>query len=607
MVNTTEVRGRVAEHVGTKGRALKWIDVASALWLEIVVSVCFFAAAAWRIAVPLDENGVDTPATRASAYFQAANFIVFGLLGLGCVFWPIIHSSKREPKRANPSSSVRFVEEQVVTVSGRNFRPHAKNSRKGMENSLRTLADGATIRVPTRRSMRLDEETHADEVKVKSARALETAAGKDNKAAGTQQSEGNLAYVANLRSFLVFMVVEVHIIGVLVGVCEMQGSLSPGHPPSARPTFWTPGKWLFTWCDRFGISLFMFISAYFCSKSLDRKGFRTFVLDKLVRFGGPYLMYSCIFGPVLLIGLKEYLKYALDSMHLSAVAKAVEGKELGGFDFSDWLKLQYLFQRGPTWFVLWLLNFTLCYAVVSPFLPTLRFRMPHPLIMMTIVGPALGGIFYAIHKTLHHSQYRDFGDMDRWEYGIGEYIPFFIAGILGGRNNWLREVKEMRTWVYWTVRVVVLGFWVLIFCELAQSWKIPTVIRHLNVELLDTLTPPIFAVPMSLFVLHSWSHWFNPQTPGRLHKAFWASSYAVYVFQALFYLPLFIAYLEILKRAGVNVLGEVLNFVTTTKRADPLIEGCIWGAFFFVTITTNLLLWPSGFLVRSIPVFNKMF
>ena len=318
-------------------------------------------------------------------------------------------------------------------------------------------------------------------------------------------------------------------------------------------------------------------------------------------------MYSCIFGPVLLIGLKEYLKYALDSMHLSAVAKAVEGKELGVFDFSDWLKLQYLFQRGPTWFVLWLLNFTLCYAVISPFLPTLRFRMPHPLIMMTIVGPALGGIFYAIHTTLHHSQYRDFGDMDRWEYGIGEYIPFFIAGILGGRNNWLREVKEMRTWVYWTVRVVVLGFWVLIFCELAQSWKIPTVIRHLNVELLDTLTPPIFAVPMSLFVLHSFSHWFNPQTPGRLHKAFWASSYAVYVFQALFYLPLFIAYLEILKRAGVNVLGEVLNFLTTTKRADPLIEGCIWGAFFFVTITTHLLLWPSGFLVRRIPVFNKMF
>ena len=595
MVNTTEVRGRVAEHVGTKGRALKWIDVASALWLEIVVSVCFFAAAAWRIAVPLDENGVDTPATRASAYFQAANFIVFGLLGLGCVFWPIIHSSKREPKRANPSSSVRFVEEQVVTVSGRNFRPHAKNSRKGMENSLRTLAESATIRVPTRRSMRLDEETHADEVKVKSARALETAAG-------TQQSEGNLAYVSNLRSFLVFVVVVFHIIGVIIQICELQGSMSPGlHPVT---TFWTAGKWLFTWLDRFMITLFMFISAYFCSKSLDRKGFRTFVLDKLVRFGGPYLMYSCIFGPVLMIGLKEYLKYALDSMHLSAVAQAVEGKEHYAF-FSDWLKLQYLFQRGPTWFVLWLLNFTLCYAVVSPFLPTLRFRMPHPLIMMTIVGPALGGIFYAI--TLHHSQYRDFGDMNRWEYGIGEYIPFFIAGILGGRNNWLREVKEMRTWVYWTVRVVVLGFWVLIFCELAQSWKIPTVIRHLNVELLDTLTPPIFAVPMSLFVLHSFSHWFNPQTPGRFHWAFWASSYAVYVLQALFYFPLFIAYLEILKRAGVNVLGEVLNFLTTTKRADPLIEGCIWGAFFFVTITTNLLLWPSGFLVRSIPVFNKMF
>ena len=34
--------------------------------------------------------------------------------------------------------------------------------------------------------------------------------------------------------------------------------------------------------------------------------------------------------------------------------------------------------------------------------------------------------------------------------------------MIGGRNDWLRAVEEMKTWVIWTLRVVVVGFWVTI-------------------------------------------------------------------------------------------------------------------------------------------------
>ena len=47
------------------------------------------------------------------------------------------------------------------------------------------------------------------------------------------------------------------------------------------------------------MAAFYLISGYFCPKSLDRKGFRKFVLDKLVRLGGPFILFSMFLGPLL--------------------------------------------------------------------------------------------------------------------------------------------------------------------------------------------------------------------------------------------------------------------------------------------------------------------
>merc|ERR1712070_1313158 len=73
------------------------------MWLATVISVLFFAEAAWRIAKP----GSDTVG-RASAYFNAANFILLGLLGLGCLYWP---RRKEDDDDKSPAGA-----EQVVVV-----------------------------------------------------------------------------------------------------------------------------------------------------------------------------------------------------------------------------------------------------------------------------------------------------------------------------------------------------------------------------------------------------------------------------------------------------------------------------------------------------------
>merc|ERR1711904_637684 len=70
------------------------------MWLALAISLLFFAEAAWRFAI----EGTSVPG-RVDAIFNGVNFVLFGLLGLGCLFWPTISSWFR-PKEENEDVSV---------------------------------------------------------------------------------------------------------------------------------------------------------------------------------------------------------------------------------------------------------------------------------------------------------------------------------------------------------------------------------------------------------------------------------------------------------------------------------------------------------------------
>merc|ERR1719313_2175944 len=120
--------------------------------------------------------------------------------------------------------------------------------------------------------------------------------------------------------------------------------------------------------------------------------------------------------------------------------------------------LSWAYDRGPTWFVLWLLNFSVVYAAIAQFIPTVKMSMPHPFILL-VIGMALSGVYYGISYLVIPRGALFFGNMNMWNYGIAMYIPWFIAGIVGSRNDWLKSVEEMSTWVVWTLRFIVVGFW----------------------------------------------------------------------------------------------------------------------------------------------------
>merc|ERR1739848_668110 len=81
------------------------------------------------------------------------------------------------------------------------------------------------------------------------------------------------------------------------------------------------------------------------------------------------------------------------------------------------LPLTYIYSTGPPWFILWLLNFSLIYAVVAQVLPSLHFKMPHPLLLL-VLGLGLGGVFYGLSLAIGSSLYSYLGDMMEWAFGL---------------------------------------------------------------------------------------------------------------------------------------------------------------------------------------------
>merc|ERR1712241_1308900 len=344
------------------------------MWLALAISLLFFAETAWRFAI----EGTSTP-DRPTAIFNGVNFELFGLLGLGCLFWPTISSW---------------------------FRPNDENKADGDDVSV--VVDPGALASAAATSPKQE----------KSLKSLDVESGNVVVPAPAAPKR-KVTYLTNVKTFLTFVVVTFHTVCIFAisGADGIQTTqIDPNHLSRESfenaSSFFTGGEWFMAVNQGYFMAAFYLISAYFCPKSLDRKGFRSFCIDKLVRLGGPFIIYSTLLGPM---------------MYLWCQAFAGE-------------PLEYNYTEGPPWFILWLLNFSIIYAVGAQFLPKVQFSMPHPLLLTAGVGPVLCGIFYGISAAVGSLQpnggpWNDFGGMNQWNFGLGIYIPFFLAGIVDRRNE----------------------------------------------------------------------------------------------------------------------------------------------------------------------------
>ena len=209
--------------------------------------------------------------------------------------------------------------------------------------------------------------------------------------------------------------------------------------------------------------------------------------------------------------------------------------------------------------------------------------------------------------------------MNEWTYGLAIYVPFFIAGIAGGRNDWLRDhVENMATWVVWCLRTIVIGFWVLIFLEIGQ-FTIPGLssvridFDSLDLHNLGDLFIPIYAIAMTLAMMQLFHQYLNTTFDKKWVVSVGAAAYAVYVIHPWVMNLFTLIFIEILKAAKVPIVWDFSQgeptYLTVGANGEPALlpDSYLWGGWIFVFVLTQLVVWPLAHYFRKLPVMNKMF
>ena len=172
------------------------------------------------------------------------------------------------------------------------------------------------------------------------------------------------------------------------------------------------------------MGFFFLLAGYFTPPSLERKGYKRFLCDRVLRLGLPLLAFGLVLGPL-----------------TAAIVTAARGD---GF----WPTIEVLWQRkdfinGPLWFAEALLIFDLGYcgwrAVFGPSPGDTRRRKLRPVPgpgMWLLSALALGAAALAI---------RQFVPVGKNVFGLqlgyfAGYIFLFAVGIAAARSDWLRKL-----------------------------------------------------------------------------------------------------------------------------------------------------------------------
>jgi glucans biosynthesis protein C len=231
---------------------------------------------------------------------------------------------------------------------------------------------------------------------------------------------GRLAYLDNLKVLLVVGVIAVHA-AITYGV-DGSWYLEDYDPMTdvsvgVLTTFVAVGF-------LFGLGAFFLIAGRLSGPSLDRKGPRRFVGDRLVRLGIPVLFYIALIAPAM-----EYVK------------SRNEGSDQGFLSYA-WHQLADP-APGPTWFLEALLAFSLAYALLRVGLPARSPISRGPLRgpQVAAVGGAIAVLSFATHLVVPYGE-----EHLHIQFALfPQYAILFGLGCAAGRRGWLETLTpELR-------------------------------------------------------------------------------------------------------------------------------------------------------------------
>jgi peptidoglycan/LPS O-acetylase OafA/YrhL len=185
------------------------------------------------------------------------------------------------------------------------------------------------------------------------------------------------------------------------------------------------------------MGFFFLLAGYFTPPSLERKGYRRFIVDRLIRLGLPLLAFGLLLGPI--------------TVGLGTIAKG------NGFWAGPiWLWHHHRFINGPLWFAEALILMSVAYcgwrAVLGAAL-TKTERAARPVSgylwwLASAVG--VGAVACLLRQFVPVGQ-----DVIGLQLGyFSSYIFLFAVGVAAWRYEWLRQLNWRNAWPWMATLLV---------------------------------------------------------------------------------------------------------------------------------------------------------
>lgn len=241
-------------------------------------------------------------------------------------------------------------------------------------------------------------------------------------------------YIDNIRIALTALVIMHHsaiAYGASGGWCYISADTITGWTQLMFSAFLSVNQAFF-------MSLFFFISAYFTPESLDKKGLKKYLSDRLLRLGLPLLLYSIFINPILnyfiLIHLNQEPTNLIDYIINSNVTNP---------------------NTSHLWFILALLIFECCYALFRFLFKSIKVsisdQLPSPIHVFLFI--LITGLLAFLLRTVYSIGGRNIMGLQLGYFVL--YIAMYVVGIIAGRKKWLDKLR-IRTYLLWILLAIIL-------------------------------------------------------------------------------------------------------------------------------------------------------
>jgi glucan biosynthesis protein C len=234
-------------------------------------------------------------------------------------------------------------------------------------------------------------------------------------------TRSRVAYADNLKVVLVGGVIVAH---VTMAWTATQGAWVFDEPPVREPLL-TLLRLMSIVGVLFGMPLFFLVAGMFTPASLERKGLRSFAVDRTIRLLLPSLFFVLVLTPP-----------------IEFVDPQNEGWSQGYWPFVPHVLSEWPPAPGPTWFLGVLLVFSLAYALfrtVRPRRATGRVRLRGWQLVATAVTVAAASYVLRLAVPLGREE---------WHLVIAQapaWVAGFTLGVLGGERGWFGPLDQRFT------------------------------------------------------------------------------------------------------------------------------------------------------------------